>query len=191
MPKKKPSPDQRDYHKVTTVNTSAAPPSTAAKSTEEANKRAAALAAAEQERQAEEEAFSTRLAYQNERPPPQQQGKQQSSMPQPKTITYVELSHEPTKRVPDSPAGYSLPDSPSQPVPHSPVYAKVNMRNSKATADDKGKSSSSDEATATPPMRKSYIPSIYLKESPEVQMKQQALNDQLKQAVRISRNTDF
>ena len=192
---KKKKPEQQHYQKVTTsAPNTATPNAAAAKSkTEEDNKRAAAMAAAEQERRAEEEAFNTRLAYQNERPPQQQQ-KQQQSMSKPTAITYAELTHEPTKRIiPDSPSGHSLPDSPTQPVQQSPIYAKVNMRTSKTpdNADGTISSEASTEAVATPPVRKTYIPSIYLKESPEVQMKQQALNDQLKQAVRISRNTDF
>lgn len=153
-------------------------------SAEEASKRAAAMAAAERER--EERDFNTRLAYQNE----MVQQSQPKTAPKPKTITYAELTHEPAKRVPDSPMGHSLSDSSIEPV--SPIYAQVHMRSSK-TADNKndGISAGASGQTDTPPVRKSYIPSVYLKESPEVQMKQQALNDQLKQAVRISRNTDF
>ena len=136
---------------------------------EEARKRTAALAAAEQERQAkEQEVVYTKLAYQVERAP--------KTAPKPTTtpVVYAELNHEPVKRLPSN--------SGSEP---SPVYAQVYMRTNKNDDQEEPK------LTETPPVRKSYIPTVYLKESPEVQMKQQALNDQLKQAVKISRNTDF
>lgn len=157
---------------------------------EEANKRAAAMAAAEQERQAEERDFvNTRLAYQNERT--QQSGKRPAAPPP--AVTYAELTHDFSKRVPDSPAGHSLDSSVKTDPPISPVYAQVYMRASKTEGAGSSNSNKpeSSEQSASPPVRKSYIPPHYLKESPEVQMKTQALNDQLKQAVRISRNTDF
>ncbi|XP_057370604.1 uncharacterized protein LOC130691648 isoform X2 [Daphnia carinata] len=215
--KKKPSSnDQRDYQKVATPQTKPATSATAAasKAMQDASKREAALAAAEQERRAEEEDFiNTRLAYQNERAvaPQQMQRKaaptpDSSANPTPLTtpqipknppITYAELSHEPTRRLPESPATLHSLSNPSNPVAE-PEYAQVKMRpgsrNSKNNAqvnNDGAASDTTDVSTTSPPARKSYIPSIYLKESPDVQMKQQALNNQLKEAVRISRNTDF
>jgi hypothetical protein len=100
----------------------------------------------------------------------------------------------------ESPAAvHSQGDSNSKAKPIvEPQYAQVTMRpgsrNSSKKKEDNNdgtSSDSTDHSTTSPPTRKSYIPSIYLKESPEVQMKQQALNNQLKEAVRISRNTDF
>ncbi|KAK4018928.1 hypothetical protein OUZ56_000963 [Daphnia magna] len=215
--KKKPSSnDQRDYQKVATPQTMPATSATAAASRamQEANKREAALAAAEQERRAEEEDFiNTRLAYQNERAVASQQIQRKpaptpdsSANPTPLTtpqipknppVTYVELSHEPARRLPESPAALHSLSNSSKPVAE-PEYAQVVMRpgsrNSKKNGqvnNDGAMSDTTDVSTTSPPARKSYIPSIYLKESPDVQMKQQALNNQLKEAVRISRNTDF
>lgn len=186
----------------------------ASKALQEANKREAAMAAAEQERRSEEEDFiNTRLAYQNERAVASQQMQRKpaptpdsSPNPTPVTtpqigknpaVTYAELTHEPTRRLPESPATlHSLPTS-FNPVVE-PEYAQVVMRpgsrNSKKNGhvnNDGASSDATDQSTTSPPARKSYIPSIYLKESPDVQMKQQALNNQLKEAVRITRNTDF
>lgn len=186
----------------------------ASRAMQEANKREAALAAAEQERRAEEEDFiNTRLAYQNERAVASQQIQRKpaptpdsSANPTPLTtpqipknppVTYVELSHEPARRLPESPAALHSLSNSSKPVAE-PEYAQVVMRpgsrNSKKNGqvnNDGAMSDTTDVSTTSPPARKSYIPSIYLKESPDVQMKQQALNNQLKEAVRISRNTDF
>lgn len=179
-------------------------------SDEEAKKRAAAMAAAEeerraeqerraqQERKAEEEDFvNARLAYVSEKV---YQGNSKAAAPRPTApkpatpTTYAELVQEPVRRMPSGSPDSSLThDGPSQ-NPGSPIYAQVSFRpkpneDKKATG-DRSSSSDSDRPVQSP-TRKSYIPSIYLKESPDVQMKQKALNDQLKEAVRISRNTDF
>lgn len=200
--KKKPlGNDQRDYQKVTTPSSTAA----ASKAMQEANRKAVA----DQERRAEEEDFiNTRLAYQNEKTNQQMQRKPLPTPESPKTptaqplketVAYVELSYEPTRRMESPAAVHSQGDSNSQAKPIvEPQYAQVTMRpgsrNSSKKKEDNNdgtSSDSTDHSTTSPPTRKSYIPSIYLKESPEVQMKQQALNNQLKEAVRISRNTDF
>jgi hypothetical protein len=192
--------DQRDYQKVAAPankpsSTTGSATAAASKAMQEANRKAIA----EQERRAEEEDFiNTRLAYQNEKTNQQMQRKAlptpdsppMASYPRNETVAYVELAHEPTRRL-DSPAAVH---SQADPANVEPQYAQVTMRAStkkKADNNDGTSSDSTDHSTTSPPARKSYIPSIYLKESPEVQMKQQALNNQLKEAVRISRNTDF
>ena len=181
---------------MSTPATSGSATAAASKAMQEANRKAVA----DQERRAEEEDFiNTRLAYQNEKTNQQIQRKPlPTPEPAKESVAYVELSYEPTRR-PESPAAvHSLADSTNPKPIVEPQYAQVTMRpgsrnssKKKEENNDGTSSDSTDHSTTSPPARKSYIPSIYLKESPDVQMKQQALNNQLKEAVRISRNTDF
>ena len=183
-------------------------PSSGAEEGEATMKRAAALAAADHERQVDEDFINARLAYQDDQrqrsKPPRPSVSPRSSPPmsqqqqeqQPGELTYAQLAHEPRRN-----------GSPTirQSVEPSPVYAKVQNTRPKSKMvpipnDDSSLASESfvlgseyGDDSIQQPTRKSYVPLVYRKESPEVQMKQQAVNDQLKDAVKNinHRETDF
>lgn len=177
------SPDE--YQKVRSADTN-----DDGRAQEESGKRAAAMAAADEARRAEEAGFvNTRLAYQDERTPAPwtQERLQQRSTDSPQPL-YAELAHEPSKRAPvtkESPVVYAKIDKSRTDYPPAagvgPTGAEL--------------SGTPYQETTTPvnqsPRVKSYVPTVYLRDSPEVHAKQQAVNAQLKDAVRISRNTDF
>ena len=150
--------------------------------------------------------INTRLAYeedprQSKAPPPALTSAPPSAT---REMYYAELSHEPRRSKMDRlDSTYATPPDnspPLSPVYMQPIYAKVRPKSATSrTADDDTNPPSStpdaddemNDVSPPPPNRKSYIPLVYRKESPEVQQKQQALNDELKEAVRINRVTDF
>ena len=158
-----------------------------------------------------------RLAFQNESRQQQAPPALPSTPPRVKT-TYAELSHEPGRsKMPASDDSWTPAASPpGSPIYMQPIYAQVRPKSTTTVSktdnnplvDDSiaefpsppvspsataAAADADDEMNVSPPpaARKSYIPLVYLKESPEVQQKQQALNNELKEAVRVNRVTDF
>lgn len=207
--KKNNKPAEKDYEQVKKTNEAYGPASGSSNDDYGATmKKAAAMAAADQDRQAEEEFINAQLAYQNEQrqksKPPRPSISPRSTPPMTQEVemrptTYAELQHEPRRssRIESSPKATA-----SSPVIYAKVHARPKSSAPLTNTDDSSLASETfvlgseygDEHQPTlvqQPNRKSYVPYAYRKESPEVQMKQQALNDQLKEAVRVNRVTDF
>ena len=151
------------------------------------------------------------LAFENESRQQQQAPPALPSTPPRVMATYAELSHEPRRSKMDNDDSSTPTTSPpGSPIYMQPIYAQVRPKSTTTAANNVDDSITSefpsppvspsataadadDEMNVSPPpaARKSYIPLVYLKESPEVQQKQQALNNELKEAVRVNRVTDF
>ena len=93
--------------------------------------------------------------------------------------------------VSDKPLGHSDSSDDISPVP---VYATIKNKSPSVSFSVETSPGQGVNVEGSP-LRKSYVPLIYRNESPEIQTKQQALNEQLKDAVKIkaasTTETDF